>query len=53
MSFEEAYNNYLIYAEKRHKKQSFITIRQDFNKNILPYFVGKNINKLTKFYLQV
>ena len=48
MSFNEAYENYLIYAEKRHKKQSFITISQGFNKNILPYFKEKNINELTK-----
>lgn len=48
MSFEEAYKNYKVYAEKRHKLQSFITIDQGFNKHILPYFVGKEINKLTK-----
>ena len=29
MSFEEAYKNYLIYASRRHKKQSFDTIDQD------------------------
>lgn len=46
MSFEEAYKEYLSYASKRHKKQSFDTIRQDFNKHILPYFKGKNINEL-------
>jgi len=48
MSFEKAYENFKIYADKRHKKQSFITIDQDFNKHILPYFIGKNINELTK-----
>ena len=49
MSFEEAYEKYKIYAEKRHKKQSFITITQGFNKHILPYFIGKKVNELTKF----
>ena len=48
MSFEEAYKNYLIYASRRHKKQSFDTIDQDFSKHILPYFFGKNVNELTK-----
>lgn len=48
MSFEKAYKEYLIYASRRHKKQSFDTIDQDFSKHILPYFVGKNVNELTK-----
>lgn len=48
MSFEEAYKEFLIYARRRHKKQSFITIVQGFNKHILPYFKCKNINELTK-----
>lgn len=48
MSFEEVYKEYLIYAQKRHKKQGFITIRQDFNNHVLSYFFGRNINELTK-----
>lgn len=48
MSFEKAYENFKIYAEKRHKKQGFITIDQDFNNHILPYFIGANIEDLTK-----
>lgn len=48
MSFEKAYNEYLIYASKRHKKQSFDTIRQDFNKHILPYFSDKYVKEITK-----
>lgn len=48
MSFEKAYNEYLIYASKRHKKQSFDTIRQDFSKHILPYFSGRYIKEITK-----
>lgn len=48
MSFEEAYNNFLIYAQKRHKKQGFYTITHDFNKQILPYFLGKDIRQISK-----
>ena len=48
MSFEEAYNEFIIYVARRHKKQSLDTIRQDFNKHILPYFIDKNIKELTK-----
>ena len=48
MSFEEAYNNYLIYAEKRHKKQGFITIQTDLKNNVLPYFRTTNIQDLSK-----
>ena len=29
MSFEEAYEEFLIYASKRHKKQGFDTLRQN------------------------
>lgn len=48
MLFEEAYNNYLIYAQKRHKKQGFDTIFKNLNLHILPYFKGTNICELTK-----
>lgn len=48
MSFEEAYEEFKIYASKRHKKQGFITIDQDFNKHILPYFRKWKIADLTK-----
>lgn len=48
MSFELAYEEWKIYAEKRHKKQGFITIYQDFNKHVLPYFKGKELSQLTK-----
>ena len=47
MSFEEAYKKYLIYASKRHKKQSFETLTQNFNKHVLPYFIEKNVQDLT------
>ena len=48
MNFEEVYKNYLIYAQKRHKKQGFITILNDFNLHILPYFKDKDIYCITK-----
>lgn len=48
MSFEKAYNEYLIYARNRHKKQGFYTITQDFNRHILPYFIAKEMSEITK-----
>lgn len=47
MSFEEAYNEFKIYAQNRHKKQGFITLTSDFNSNILPYFKNKSIHDIT------
>ena len=44
MGFEEAYEEFKIYASKRHKKQGFVTIDQDFSKHVLPYFREKKIN---------
>ena len=48
MNFEKVYEEYRIYARSRHKKQGFITIDQDFNNHILPYFKDMNINEITK-----
>lgn len=48
MSFEEVYEEFKIYVTKRHKKQGFDTITQNFNRHILPYFIGKKINNITK-----
>lgn len=48
MSFEEAYNDYLIYASKRHKKQGMDTITKNFKLHILPYFKNRKISELTK-----
>lgn len=48
MSFNNAYNEFLNYVLKRHKKQGFITITEVFNNHILPYFENKEINNLTK-----
>ena len=48
MKFESAYEEFIVYAEKRHKKQGFITLNHDFKKYILPYFKDKNITDITK-----
>lgn len=48
MSFEKAYENYLVYASNRHKKQGFDTIAKNFKLHILPYFKDKNIKDITK-----
>ena len=38
MRFEDAYNEYLQFAKKQQKKQSFNTLRYNFNSRILPFF---------------
>jgi len=48
MSFNEAYENYLNYVSKRHKKQGLVALASNFNSRILPYFESKNIFDLTK-----
>ena len=47
MLFEDCYKNYLLFAEKQQKKQSFTTICYNFNKRILPYFQGMEIENIT------
>ncbi len=47
MSFEKAYEEFRIYAKKRHKKQGFDTITNNFNVHVLPYFKGMHVNDLT------
>ena len=48
MSFLDAYENFKIYASKRHKKQGFDTITKDFNLHILPYFNNCNLCDISK-----
>ncbi len=48
MSFNDAYNEYLIYASKRHKKQGFDTLKKNFNNHILPYFKDYDLCMITK-----
>lgn len=47
MKFEDVYEEYKIFAQKRQKKQSFESLTQRFNSHILPYFRNKNINDLS------
>lgn len=47
MLFEDAYEDFKIYASKRHKKQCFDTINQNFKKHVLPYFCGSRVQDLT------
>ena len=47
MSFEEAYEKYLVYAKKRHKKESFNSLQSAFKSRIIPYFKSTNLYDLT------
>lgn len=46
--FENAFEEYKVFAEKRHKKQGYETLLRNFNLHILPYFEGRNICELKK-----
>ena len=47
MLFENAYEEFKIYASKRHKKQGFDTLHRNFNLHILIYFKDKYISDLS------
>lgn len=47
MNFEEVYNEYVLYATRRHKKQGFDTLQQNFSKHVLPYFKKYDLQDLT------
>lgn len=47
MSFIEAYDEFKIYASKRHKKQSFECLLYNFNANILSYFKDYALEDIT------
>ena len=47
MSFEKAYEEWKIYASRRHKKQSFDTYQYKFELRILPFFKKYNIEDIT------
>ena len=40
VSFENAYEEFKIYARNRHKKQGFYNLIHDFTNKVLPYFVN-------------
>ena len=48
MNFEEVYEQYIIYATNRHKKQGLDTIIKNFKIHILPYFKDRDIKTLTR-----
>lgn len=47
MSFEQAYKNYLIFASKQQKKQSFDTFKYRFELRVLPFFEKYNLEDIT------
>lgn len=47
MNFNEVYKNYLIYASKQHKKQSFDTDKYKFELRILPFFKNYKLEDIT------
>lgn len=47
MNFEEVYNEYLLFARKQQKKQSFNTLAYNFNSKILPHFKNMNLEEIT------
>lgn len=48
MGFCEAYEEYLIYARKQHKKESFNSINSIFKSRIIPFFNNKDLYSITK-----
>ena len=46
--FSDVFNDFLQYANKRHKKQGFDTLQRNFKNHILPYFKDKDVTLLTK-----
>lgn len=47
MDFEQAFEEFKIYASKRHKKQCFETISSNIRIHVLPYFKGKTVDSIT------
>lgn len=47
MLFESAYEEYLLFAKKQQKKQSFNVLQYNFNLNILSYFKGYLLSSIT------
>lgn len=47
MLFIDAYKEYLQFAKKQQKKQSFDTMHYNFNSKILPFFKNMNLEDIT------
>lgn len=45
--FLDVYNDYLQYAEKQQKKQSFVSLKYKFEKHILPFFESMYLEDIT------
>lgn len=48
MNFEDVYSEYILFAEKQQKKQSFTSLKYNFNLHILPYFKSFKIEDITR-----
>ena len=48
MSFEKAYEEFLNYAKKQRKKESFNTLQSVFKSRILPYFSDMRLDDISK-----
>ena len=48
MYFEEIYTNYLKFAKKQQKKQSFYTLVYNFDTRVLPYFKGMRLEEINR-----
>lgn len=46
--FSDVFNEYLVFASKRHKKQGFDALQRNFKNHILPYFKDRIITSLEK-----
>lgn len=51
MSFEDAYKEYLLFARKQQKKQSFDTLTYNFNSKILPFFKDMKLEDITSMII--
>lgn len=45
--FLDVYNDYLLYAKKKYKNQSFSSTKQKIDSHILPYFKNKYLEDIT------
>lgn len=48
MNFEEIYTQYLKFARKQQKKQSFYTLVYNFETRVLPYFKGMKLEEISR-----
>lgn len=51
MRFEDAYNEYLQFAKKQQKNQSFSTLAYNFKSKILPFFKDMNLDDINSKHI--